>query len=203
MTAIFAYAIGVMYTPGPVNLLGLNAGINGRLRASVGYFVGVGSAMLILLLVFGWVGSAWVEGPALVVISALGSAYIVYLAVKIARESVSLDGDAPTSRSPALGFREGLVMQLMNPKGIVATLPIAAIQFPAAGVHGVSLLAWSAVIAVLAIGAPGSYCVVGHWVGRRAASPRVFRSFNTVMAGLLIYVAVKIAYHHVYLPLVS
>ena len=30
MLAIIAYALGVMYTPGPVNLLGLNVGINGQ-----------------------------------------------------------------------------------------------------------------------------------------------------------------------------
>lgn len=29
MLAIVAYALGIMYTPGPVNLLGLNVGING------------------------------------------------------------------------------------------------------------------------------------------------------------------------------
>lgn len=201
MLAVFAYAIGVMYTPGPVNLLGLNSGINGELRASLGFFVGVGTAMLILLLVFGWIGSAWVRGPGLVVISTVGSLYILYLAAKIAVTSIRLE--IAGARAAGLSFRDGLVMQLLNPKGIIATLPIAAIQFPAAGVHGASLLAWSSVIAALAIGAPGSYCVVGHLVGRRIANPRVFRYFNIAMALLLVYVAATIAYQHIYLPLAS
>lgn len=58
MLEIVAYALGVMYTPGPVNLLGLNAGLNGQARTSLGFFVGVGAAMLTLFLIFGWVGAA-------------------------------------------------------------------------------------------------------------------------------------------------
>ncbi|WP_097460846.1 LysE family translocator [Mangrovitalea sediminis] len=200
MLAIFAYAIGMMYTPGPINLIGLNSGINGQLRSSVGFFLGVGLAMLILLLGFGWIGTEWVQGDGLVLISAIGCLYIGYLAVKIFAASIHLNTNGDTT--PKLGFRDGLLMQLMNPKGTIATLPIAAIQFPAAGIHGMSLVMWSAVIAVMAVGAPGSYCLMGHVVGRRIANPIIFRWFNGAMAILLLYVAAIIAYQHVYLPLI-
>lgn len=201
MLAIFAYAIGVMYTPGPINLLGLNAGLNGKLRASAGFFVGVGLAMLILLLIFGWVGSAWVQGKGLIVISSVGCFYILYLALKIAKANVQVD--TAEGSTPDLRFRDGLLMQLMNPKGTIATLPIAAIQFPAVGIHGMSLLMWSSVIAVMAIGAPASYSLIGHVVGKRVANPTLFRWFNAGMAALLVYVAVSIGYQHVYVPMLS
>lgn len=155
MFEIFAYAIGVMYTPGPVNLLGLHTGLNGRCRASLGFFLGVGLAMLILLLMFGWLGAELVRGDTLVYVSTLGCLYIAYLALKIAYTTVNLDPERGTV--DALGFRTGLMMQLVNPKGIVATLPIATIQFPAAGIGGVALVLWSVILAALAVGAPGSY----------------------------------------------
>lgn len=97
--------------------------------------------------------------------------------------------------------RQGLILQLLNPKGVVATLPIATIQFPGAGIHGTGILVWSVVLAVLAIGAPGSYALVGHLLGRRIENPRFFRWFNRVMAALLFYVAASIGYEFVYLPL--
>lgn len=201
MLAIVAYALGVMYTPGPVNLLGLNAGLQGQARASLGFYLGVGLAMLILFLLFGWAGAAWVQDDMLAVVGALGCGYILYLAIKIARSSIDLGAVRQAPRTMRL--RDGLVMQLCNPKGVVATLPIATLQFPAVGIHGVSLVLWSLGLAVLAVGAPGSYALVGSLVGRRIADPRVFRGFNLAMAALLVGVAFSIGYEHVYRPWVS
>ena len=149
MLGIVAYALGAMYTPGPVNLLGLNVGINGQAQKSLGFCLGVGTAMLIYLLLLGWAGAAWIDDEALIIVSALGCSYIVYLAIKIARSSADLSSNLNSQlnnhdHSPhLLRFRHGLVMQLLNPKAIIATLPIATLQFPAAGIEGLSLVIWA------------------------------------------------------------
>ena len=200
MLEIVAYALGVMYTPGPVNLLGLNAGLHRQARASLGFFLGVGLAMLMLFLAFGWLGAAWVKGDLLALVSALGCAYILYLAIRIARSSIDL---AATREAPkTLGWRDGLIMQLCNPKGVIATLPVATIQFPAAGIDGGSLLLWSLGLALLASGAPGSYALVGALLGRRIEDPRLLTGFSLMMSALLVGVAVSIGYEHVWLALV-
>ncbi|MCL7931071.1 LysE family translocator [Halomonas llamarensis] len=201
MLAIVAYALGAMYSPGPVNLLGLNIGINGQAKQSVGFCLGVGMAMLVYLLVLGWVGAAWISGSALIVVSALGCSYIVYLAVKIARANA--DFGEPDHTPRLLSFRDGLVMQLLNPKAIIATLPIATLQFPAAGIQGVSLAVWALGLSAMAAGAPGSYVVIGSLVGDRIKSTRVVKGFNWLMAGLLVAVALSIGVEHVWVPLVS
>ncbi|MFQ2572901.1 hypothetical protein ACK3Z8_16980 [Aeromonas caviae] len=69
MIELLAYAIGIMYTPGPVNLIGLNAGLGGRTRASLGFFLGVGLAMFVLLLLFGWAGTRLVREDTLIYVS--------------------------------------------------------------------------------------------------------------------------------------
>lgn len=201
MLAIVAYALGVMYTPGPVNLLGLNAGLHGQARASLGFYLGVGLAMLILFLLFGWAGAAWVQGGMLAVLGALGCGYIFYLAIKIARSSIDLGAVRQAPR--VMRLRDGLIMQLCNPKGIVATLPIATIQFPAVGIHGVSLMLWSLGLAVLAVGAPGSYALIGALLGKRIENPRILKGFSLAMAALLVAVSLSIGYEHVWLPLSS
>ena len=50
MLAIIAYAVGIMYSPGPVNLMGLNTGVNGQAKRRWGFCLGVGTAMLLLFL---------------------------------------------------------------------------------------------------------------------------------------------------------
>ncbi|SBR50503.1 LysE family translocator [Halomonas sp. HL-93] len=200
MLAIVAYALGVMYTPGPVNLLGLNVGINGQAKQSVGFCLGVGMAMLVYLLVLGWAGAAWISGSALIIVSALGCSYIVYLAFKVARANADLG--EPDHAPRLLNFRDGLVMQLLNPKAIVATLPIATLQFPPADIQGASLVVWALGLSAMAAGAPGSYVVIGSLVGERIKSTRVVKGFNWLMAGLLVAVSVSIGYEHVWRPLV-
>ncbi|GHC16888.1 LysE family translocator [Aidingimonas halophila] len=199
MLEIVAYALGVMYTPGPVNLLGLNAGLNGQARTSLGFYFGVGLAMLLLFVVFGWAGAAWVRGDMLAIIGAVGCGYIFYLAIKIARSSIDLGTARQAPR--VLRLRDGLIMQLCNPKGVVATLPIATIQFPAVGIHGISLMLWSLGLAALAVGAPGSYALVGAVVGQRIENPAILKAFSLAMAVLLVGVSLSIGYEHVWLPL--
>ncbi len=199
MLEIVAYALGVMYTPGPVNLLGLNAGLNGQARASIGFFAGVSLAMLTLFLLFGLAGAAWMRGDLLAVVGAVGCGYILYLAIKVARSTIDLGAVRRPAR--VLRFRDGLIMQLCNPKGMIATFPIATIQFPAAGVQGWSLVVWSFGLAVLAFGAPGSYALMGAVVGQRVGNPRLLKGFSLGMVALLVWVAVSIGYEHVWLPL--
>jgi len=201
MVEILAYAFGIMYTPGPVNLLSLNEGLNGRSRASLGFCIGVGLAMLGLFLLFGYTGAWLVNSTYQLLISALGCSYIFYLGWKIARASVQLD-DQGSEDKQALTFRHGLLMQLLNPKAPVAILPIVTVQFPAAGISGTSIALWSILLSFMAFGAPGSYLLMGSRLGQLIRKPAYFHVFNSAMALLLFYVAAQISYQQVYLPLV-
>lgn len=200
MLDIFLYAVGIMYTPGPVNLLGLNAGLQNRFRQTVGFFTGVALAMLVLFLVFGYTGEAIITRDYLPFIALVGALFIVYLAIKLFRAQV--DADNGKARG-VLTFKDGFLMQLLNPKGTLATLPIATIQFPALGITGTAILTMSMVLSLLAFGAPSSYSLLGTVAGRWITNPRLLVHFNRIMALLLFYVAAVILHDHVYRALVA
>lgn len=191
MLEIFLYAIGIMYTPGPVNLLGLKSGMDNSVKSHFGFFVGIGSAMLILFLVLGYAGLAFIPTSALPVISVAGCLYILYIAVKIAFTNVALNQEK-TQKKP-LSYANGLFIQLLNPKGLAATLPITTIQFPAANVSGIGIFYVSFALAVLAVGAPASYALLGRTIGTHIENPKYFKIFNLIMAGLLVFVAIDMA----------
>ncbi len=197
MLEILAYAIGVMYTPGPINLLGLHSGINGQTREHIGFFGGVGTAMFILFALLGYLGLKLINPVLLPYISLVGCCYILYIAWKVIRSNINIKGNA--AKVSVLSFTNGLIMQLLNPKALVATLPISTIQFPATGISGSAIFFWSCLLALLAFGAPGSYSLVGLWMGQRIENPRYFKIFNILMSGLLVFVAFSIGYEHVYL----
>lgn len=185
---IVLYAFTVMHTPGPVNLLGLNAGLMRSPRESLGFFLGVALAMFVWFVVIGFAGQLFVVQRVLPYIAFAGSAYILYLAVKVYRAPVSLD--AQTAPAARLMFRDGFLMQLLNPKNSLVVIPIATVMFPGRGIAGGELLACSAAIALGGGGAPALYALAGHLIGRRIARAEVFHLCHRLMALLLVVVAI-------------
>jgi threonine/homoserine/homoserine lactone efflux protein len=189
-----------MYTPGPINLLGLSSGLNKQTRSHLGFFIGVGSAMFILFVLLGYLGLQVINPQFLPYVSLIGCGYILYIAWKVAKAKVQV---SDTSADASLSFFDGLFMQLLNPKALVATLPIATIQFPSADITGAAIVFWSLILAILAFGAPTSYSLAGLMLGKQVSRPGVFNVFNKLMAVLLVYVALMIAYEHVLTPLMA
>lgn len=203
MVEILAYAFGIMYTPGPANLLSLNAGLNGQIRSTLHFSFGVASAMLLLFLLFGYTGAWLISSNYQIVISCVGSIYIIYLAYKVAwsqQQPVTAGSSKQSEKTNNhLSFNAGLIAQLLNPKAFIAILPIVTIQFPEAQISGPAILIWSLLLSGLAFGAPTTYLFMGAHLGKLIRNPRYFCLLNRCMALLLIYVALDILYNHVFL----
>ncbi|XAW87419.1 LysE family transporter [Vibrio sp. CDRSL-10 TSBA] len=187
MTDIILYAFGVMYTPGPVNAIGLNNGIQKQTRI-FGFFAGVAVAMFILFFSLALIGEQVMNDSLLQGASVLGSLYILWLAYKIFSAPV---GDYSNTEPRVLTFRDGLLMQLLNPKGITVALPVATVQFSAAGITGLLLLAWCIGLAVFAFGAPWSYFIFGRLLGKNINQTRYLTMINKLMALFLAFVALS------------
>ena len=198
---IFLYAFSVMYSPGPVNLMGLNAGLTGKLRRSSGFYIGVGCAMLLMFVLFGYTGEAIISQAALPYISLVGGVYTLYLAYQVftARTVVEESSSAPAK---ALTFWNGLVIQLLNPKGIVAVLPITSVMLPAAHITGASIAGVSALLGLGAVGAPWVYALLGAVLGRRISGASAFTVFNRCM-GLALAGCAYFMFHAFYLHIVA
>ncbi|WP_419787018.1 LysE family translocator [Pseudodesulfovibrio sp.] len=199
MIGIFLYCLGVMYTPGPVNILSLNQGVQNRFTQHIPFCAGVGVALCFWFLFIGYAGSAVMSDKVMPIISLLGTVFILYLACKIIFSNV--DGLLRDEKGTTFSFRDGLLMQLLNPKSFLAVLPVTAVQFPAAGIEGSQIAVWSVVLGALGFGAPVAYAFVGARVAKHIENTRYIRWFNYLMGTALVFVALDIAYNHVYLAL--
>lgn len=197
MVEMLMYAFGIMYTPGPVNLLSLNAGLNGQMRQTVPFCIGVGITMFLLFLLFGYSG-ALLPSKLQALIGLIGGIYILWLAFKIGHSVIQPVTPAAADESQetkgSLSFRSGLMMQLCNPKTPVAILPIVTVQFPAADISGASIVLWSMLLGGMAFGAPGGYLLLGSRLGRIIRAPGFFTFLNLLMALLLAFVGCTITY---------
>lgn len=176
---IVLYAFSVIYSPGPVNALGLNAGLRGQARRALGFYAGVGCAMLVLFLALGYAGAVVVSGALLPWLALLGGGYCLYLGYRIARAAPpTAEGEGAATR---LTFASGLLIQGLNPKAWLAVLPIATVMFPAAQVTGGKIALWSVPLALSACGAPASYALLGALLGRYLVRGRGFRAVNRLL----------------------
>jgi len=196
MLGILLYSLGIMYTPGPVNILSLNRGVQARYTLHIPFCCGVGVALFFWFLLIGYAGSALLGRTAMPVISAFGAGFIVYLACKVlASAQLEFKGEG---KAYVLSFRDGLVMQLLNPKSFLAVLPVTAVQFPAAGIDGTGIALWSLGLACLGFGAPLLYAYLGSNLSLFVEKPVYFLWFNRAMGIALVWVAVDMVYTHIF-----
>lgn len=180
---IFIYTLSIMYSPGPVNFMGLNSGLTGKLKQSIGFFLGVGCAMLALFIVLGYLGEAIIPQSWLHYISLVGAIYTFYMAAKMFMVQLQSTDKAEHK----LSFLNGFFIQLFNPKGILVILPVTTIMYPAAHITGVMILLVSVLISIGAAGAPWMYALAGKFLGEKIAHPIWFNRLNKMMAILLVF----------------
>ncbi|TDP01275.1 LysE family translocator [Marinomonas balearica] len=190
MLEIFVFAFGIMYTPGPVNMISLFAGIRGESWRALRFCAGVGSAMAIMFIGIGYAGNAIIPKSVQSVIAILGGLYIAYLGYKVMKASFK-SSVATSLDTTNMRFSTGLLMQLSNPKAPVVILPVATVQFPAAHVEGIMIAIMSLALGCLAFGAPTSYLLAGNQLKQAALNPNVMKWVNRVMALLLFYIAIQ------------
>jgi threonine/homoserine/homoserine lactone efflux protein len=197
MLELSLYALGVMYSPGPVNLHALNMSLKGGFKVTIPFNLGVGVSMFGFFLFFGITGGELINDDVLKYMALIGSGYILYLAYRLysSQPDIELpDTISDKNRTSFSLFGEGLLMQLLNPKAIVATVPVGTLYFPAMDLSTDQIFMGSAILAILAIWAPGSYALIGHYVGGTIRNPLCFLIFNRSLATLLVWTALSTAW---------
>lgn len=181
---IFLYTLSVMYSPGPVNFMGLNAGLTGQFSWTLGFFTGVGCSMLMLFIVFGYAGAALIPHNYLHFFALIGALYTFYLAYKIM--TVHTELDTGQTNNKALTFWNGFWIQSLNPKAILVILPVTTIMYPAAHITGSLILIVSFFISVGAAGAPLFYSFAGSVIGKKLSNPIWLNRLNKILGTFLI-----------------
>ncbi|WP_291295283.1 LysE family translocator [Elioraea sp.] len=184
MWALLAFAFASSVTPGPNVIMVAASAANHGVRATLPHMAGIsiGFPAMVLLVGLGLAGPFAASPMLHLALKWIGSAWLLWLAWKIARSGAPGDGEA----KPPLGFLGAAAFQWVNPKAwMMALAAIPAFSTPGGNVLGETLLIAGAFLAV----APPT---LGFWalVGRGAASllrtPAKLRAFNVTMALLLV-----------------
>ncbi len=194
LLATLAFIIPMCFTPGPNNVLCAAHGSQHGLR---------GTMPLILGMAIGWSTLGLFVGAATVFIEEneeffrlltyVGAAYIAYLAYKLATSSPIATEHEQADR---LGFRTGLVLQVVNGK---AWIHFLVLMTAFGGLFGNGFTAKALLVLLnLTFGLPAviTWAAFGTLLRRVFSTERSARNLNTAMGVALFAVAVWIAMPH-------
>ena len=194
LLATLAFIIPMCFTPGPNNVLCAAHGSQHGLR---------GTMPLILGMAIGWSTLGLFVGAATVFIEEneeffrlltyVGAAYIAYLAYKLATSSPIATEHEQADR---LGFRTGLILQVVNGK---AWIHFLVLMTAFGGLFGNGFTAKALLVLLnLTFGLPAviTWAAFGTLLRRVFSTERSARNLNTAMGVALFAVAVWIAMPH-------
>ena len=184
LLGVILFAFVVSITPGPNNAMLLASGVNFGFRPTIPHLLGVDLGFAVMLIAVGLgIGSVFAAVPILhTVLRYAGTAYLLYLAWRIARSGAPGAGDA---RSRPMSFLQAALFQWVNPKGWLAALGAIATYTPAQGFFA-NLLTVTAVYALVMAPCICIWTVLGTALRRFLGDPRWMRAFNVAMALLLV-----------------
>jgi cysteine/O-acetylserine efflux protein len=160
-------------------------------KKTLNYLIGIATGFFIVLLLSGWVSSFLLDKfPAFEgILRILGALYILWLAWGTLRASYSFE----KKDHPPFGFPKGLVLQILNPKGIIFGLTIYS-TFLAGKLNSFFALLISAVIfSGLAFTSVSLWTLFGAGIRKYLGKPRIKQIINIILALLLVYSALKLS----------
>lgn len=125
---VMMVALVTAISPGPVNMLAMNAGVNKKLVAGLYFVFGATLGFCALLFVSGMGLQSLIQAfpMVLVAIKWLGMAFIIWIAWRLWHSDGSLDSE--DSFQPSL--LKGALLQWLNPKAWLVSLSVVGLYAP-------------------------------------------------------------------------
>jgi threonine/homoserine/homoserine lactone efflux protein len=183
--AFIVFAAAMLFTPGPNNIMLMASGLNYGFRRTLPHVAGVTIGFSFLVMVIGLgLGAVFAAFPVLhTVLKYVGTAYLVYLAAMIARSGPADTGRAGEGRP--MTFVGAALFQWVNVKGWVIAIG-AITAYAAIAAYPLNIALLSVLLFVIGLGSSLTWVALGTSLQGLVKSPRAVRTFNIVMAVLLL-----------------
>jgi len=184
LAALLAFTFVGTVSPGPNNAVLWASGISFGFRRTVPHIVGTAFGMGLLVLgVAAGIGALLEALPvADVALKVIGSAYLLYIAFRVAGSGVVGRTDVPHP----LHVWQAIAFQFLNPKAWVFAVAVVGTFLPSGlpRLAGVGLL--TGIIMVVVVGSSSIWAAGGAALGRLVEDGRRRRVVSLVLAGMIV-----------------
>jgi len=190
---IVIFSTSATVTPGPNNIMILTSGLNFGTLKSLPHYLGIciGFPIMVILVGLGF-GFVFERYPFIhTFISVIGIAYLLFLSWKVATSSPnSLDA----KQAKPLTFLQAVLFQWVNPKAwIMATSAVAAFTSGSSDIF-IQVLIIGLIFMIVAFPSTGVWLFFGVWLKKIFKNPSHQKTFNILMASLLVLSITPVAY---------
>lgn len=187
LTPFLAYVFVTTFTPGPNNVMAMSNAMRFGLKKTMPFVWGIFTGFLVVLTLSGLLNMALASFiPGLRTwLNLLGAVYMLYLAYHIAR-SQPVEEDQGSDNLNT--FRAGFLQQFVNVKVLVFGITVFSLFIVNTYNDPLSISLFALFLALVGFAASSSWAVGGNLF--RKLLKEHHRTFNYVMAGLLVYTAI-------------
>jgi len=180
--ALFALVSSI--TPGPNNLMLASSGLTFGFRRTMPHMLGITLGLMAMLVLVGCgLGAVFVQWPpAYSLLKVAGSAYLLYLAWRVARSGPMT---ADTAAGRPFTFLQAAAFQWVNPKAWIMSVGIVAAYTPQSGFY-VNLMLAAAICGAVTLPSISLWTACGSALRHALRTPSAVRAFNLAMALLLV-----------------
>lgn len=184
IVALVAFVFAVAITPGPTNAMVSASGANFGYRRSMPFILGtmVGLPGLIVAVGLGLDQAFQAWPPLQVGLSWAGSAYLLYLAWRVATAGRPQGADGA---GRPLTFVQAALFQWINPKAWLAAVSALGVFAKEPQHYLAGAFTVAGVFFLIIYVSTTVWCLFGSAVGRLLASPRALTAFNVTMGVLI------------------
>jgi cysteine/O-acetylserine efflux protein len=189
LLSLLLFAFVTSFTPGPNNIMAMLFANKYGFKKTIRFCLGVGAGFLVIILLscfFNILLKNFIPKIEFIM-TIIGSTYMLYLAIKII---TSKNNDKHTDGDKNNSFFAGMVLQFVNPKGILYGITVISTFIIPYHTSNFSLVLYSIFLAFIGFMGTFSWSVFGSIF--RMFLTKYRSQFNVIMALLLMYSAVSI-----------
>jgi len=186
-----SFVLITTFTPGPNNISSASMGIVHGYRWTLPYLLGIATGFALVILLCGWISGslARILPQIETIMRWIGAAYILYLAYHSLRADYGFEDD---DQKP-LGFLNGLLLQILNPKAITYGLALYAGFLLPVSQRFLSLALSAVALALVAFGAISTWALFGSAIKHCLRNPRIQSLVSWILALLLFYTGIELS----------
>lgn len=179
---LVVFAIATCATPGPVNVMATMSGARSGLRRNLPFVLGATIGLSLVIIVSGFGISQILRTNQLLAnsVTLIGSAYILYLAYLMARDSIQLDSRDGSNQTTT--FNQGAILQILNPKAWLVSMSGIALYLGAQ--EQSTLVVYVVIFCLTCFASVFSWVCLGSLIATRLKSSWL-TGFTRLMALLL------------------
>ena len=189
---LIPFALITTFTPGPNNLSSTSMSINFGIKKTMNYIYGIVTGFFLVMLLCGFFSNLLFTAVPSVepIMRWVGAAYILYLAYSTFKASFSFQ---EKSDQFLWGFYKGVLLQFINPKGIIFGLTLYSTFLSPIINNSLYIVLSSLSIALIGLCAVSTWAAFGAIINQYLHHLKLRIIINSILSLLLVYTAVKIS----------